>query len=136
MTAITITPIAHRETDSVTRSHTASQRSSSPGMSTLRQGALDVADVRQQEEAGEEDREPGDEDREAGARQPEHGGDRVGYPLRHVVRALLHVLRGPGVAEKRELARLAQLLDDRREVLEEVAHVSDDSHEEEQREQP
>jgi hypothetical protein len=35
MVAITTTPIAQRETDSVTRSHTSSQRSRSPGMSTL-----------------------------------------------------------------------------------------------------
>ena len=40
----------------------------------------------------------------------------------------------PGIAEKRELVRLAQLVDDRRKVLEEVAHGSDDPHEEEQRE--
>ena len=33
--AMTTTPIAQRDTDSVTRSHTPSQRSSSPGMSTL-----------------------------------------------------------------------------------------------------
>ena len=135
MRAITITPIAQRETDSVTRSQTASHRASSPGASTLAEGALHVADVRQQEEAREEDRERGDEDREAGAGQPEHAGDRVGHPLGKVLRALLHVLRGSRVAEERELARLAQLLDDRRQVLEEVAHVSDDPHEEEQREQ-
>ncbi len=35
MTAITITPMAHREIVSVTRSQTVSQRSSSPGMRTL-----------------------------------------------------------------------------------------------------
>ncbi len=33
--AMTTTPIAQRDTDSVTRSHTASQRSSSPGISML-----------------------------------------------------------------------------------------------------
>ena len=48
---------------------------------------------------------------------------------------LLHVVRGPRIAEKRELVRLLQIRDDRRQVLEEVAHGSDDPHEEEQREQ-
>ena len=40
----------------------------------------------------------------------EHGGDRVGHPLRDVLRALLHVVRGPRIAQKRELVRLLQIL--------------------------
>ena len=73
-----MTPIAQREIVSVTRSQTRSQRSSSPGMSTLASDALEVRDVREQEEADEEDREAGEEDAEEGARDAEDGRDRVG----------------------------------------------------------
>ena len=68
-------------------------------------------------------------------RDPEHGRDRVGHPRRDVLRALCTFSAAPGVAEKRELVRLLQIVDDRRQVLEEVPHRSDDPHEEEQPEQ-
>jgi hypothetical protein len=117
--AITTTPIAQREIDSVTRSQTPSQRSSSPGMRTLASDsfsfAMSVSRKRQMKRIVKR----GEEHAEEAPRDAEDCRDGVRNRRRDVLGALLHVLGRAGVAEPGELARVAELLHRLRELLQE-----------------
>jgi hypothetical protein len=64
-----------------------------------RERALQVPDVRQQEEADEENGEGREKDAEEGSRDSEYGRDRVGYRDRNLLGPRLDVVRGAAVAE-------------------------------------
>ena len=64
----------------------------------------------------------------------ENGIDRVRHRGGDRVRPVLHVLGGAAVAQEVELVGGAQIVDERRQVLEEVAHAADERHEQQERE--
>jgi hypothetical protein len=90
---------------------------------------LQLPDVGEQEEADEEDREQGEEDAEEAARDAEDRRDRIGDGRGDVLRAVLDGLGRARVSEPRELARVAELLNRLRELLQKVAHVGDERYE-------
>ena len=61
--------------------------------------------------------------------------NRVRHRRRDLLRARLHVLGGPAVAQPGELVRGAQLFDQRRKILEEVSHRADERNQEQQPDQ-
>ena len=89
----------------------------------------------EQEETDEEDRECRQKDAEEAARDTEHRLDRVGHRRRDRLGPRLDVLRSAGVAKGVELSGVAQALYRRRQVLEVVAHASDERSEQQEREQ-
>jgi hypothetical protein len=97
-----------------------------------RRDFLESGHVDQQEECEKQDREQREPDRERRAREPEKRRDRVWDRRGQVVRALLDVLGGARVAEPGKLARVAEVADDVREVLEEVAHRARERDEQQQ----
>ncbi len=108
---MTITPIAHRETDSVTRSQTPSQRSSSPGMSTLASDRLRFVTSLRRKRQMKSTVKAVRKIVKKSARHAEHGRDRVRNRSGCAVRPGLNVPADPRVAEPRELVRRAELLD-------------------------
>ena len=99
------------------RSHTPSQRSSSPGMSTLASARFRLAMSRQEEEADEEDREGGDEDREeASPRRPSTAEIASGTETATSSAPDWTFSAAPESPSHDELVRLAQLLDHRRQA--------------------
>ncbi len=77
----------------------------------------------------------GEEDAEEAAGDAENRGHGIGHRDGDLLRTVLDVLGGAGVAEPRgELIRFAQALHRLRQVLEEVAHRSDERHEQQQHE--
>ena len=119
--AMTTTPIAQREIEVVTRSHTPSQRSSSPGMSTLPSArfmfAMSLSRNMQMKMTEKAMRKP-----EKSRLRCRHARDRVRHRRRDLFGARLNVLGRPGVAQPRELVGHAQLFDLRRKILEEVSN--------------
>ena len=99
------------------------------------QRPLQVRDVAEQEHADEDDREGDEEAGEEVARDADHAGDRVRHRRRDLLRARLHVLGSPAVAQPGELVGSAQLLDQRRKILEKVSNTADERHQEQQPDQ-
>ena len=93
-----MTPIAQREIDVVTRSQTPSQRSSSPGISTLPSARLSFpTSVSRNRQMKMIVKRRGRRKEVAG--DAEHGPDRVRHRGRDLLGAGLHVLGGAAVAE-------------------------------------
>ena len=131
ITAITTTPIAHRDTETVTCSQTLSQRASSPGISTLASARLSRSmSVSRKMQMNMIVKHARNTPKKPPA-MPSTAEIASGTETEICWAPSWRFPPAPGV-EPRQLTRVLQLGDELRQVMEEVADAADERHEQQQ----